>query len=253
MESFIKREIEEGIDEYRESLEKKGEEVLKLLLDDETMESLEKEEKLQEIIYSILEEEGYDEIIGIGKKALSFYGEEYGIDDIEDSDESKTENAVLLTEAINWGAKTINESFYKLKPAMIISAWKKGAILGVEEEPNRWPIYYLHGKNVGVASFHDPNEEVSYINDHLNKKRNLKMEIPNWTHGWSGIPRQNEAFNLIRAMSRQINEDEERYYLRKMAVKTSPGSSFYEKYKNSKRPWGDYNDGPIGNKIEIKP
>ncbi len=255
MESYrYKQEINSGVEEYKSDIEFKKKEILKTLFDYQTLDWQEKEKKISEMIQELLDNEDFDHVIDLGRQALDFYKDEHGIETLNELDISQPENAVLLTEAINWAAKTISEVFYELKPAMIFSSWKLGGVLGVEQEDNRWPIYYLHAPNVGVASFHDPDREVYHINEKFNSKRSIKEYIPDWTHGWSKVPRQDEAFDLIKAMSNKIDNKEAEYYLKRMAVRTSPGNNLYEKFKNAKNPPTldasyEYDDGPISNKI----
>jgi hypothetical protein len=56
-------------------------------------------------------------------------------------------------------------------------------------------------------------------------------------------------------MAHKIDEKEKDYYLKKMAIKTSPGGNLYERFKNSKDPKEldvvEYDDGDIFNKIEL--
>ncbi len=247
----------ESLEELEEIIEiKNKKKLIKEIFFDESDNYWKRKDKINSLIKEFLEKENFEEIFNVSKEILNEYVDDHGMERILDLDTTKNENAVLLTEAVNWAAKEIDDLFYELKPSLIISSWKSGAILGVVEEDGRWPIYYLQAENVGVASFHDPNYEVEELNELLNKKEEHGgNKIPNWTHGWSGVKRQNEAFELIKAMTRKIDDKEKEFYLKKMAIKTSPGDSLYEKFKNSKEPKAlennEYSDGEIFNKIEF--
>ena len=253
MEKFFKQEIKTGVYEYHSNLERKKKEILKVLFNEDILNEYEREKVVDGLLNELIESEAYGEIIDLGKQALASFEDRWWVESLEKLNTTTVENAVLLTEAINWGAKTLDNVLYELKPAMIISAWKMGAVLGVEREEGRWPIYYLHAPNVGVASFHDPDSKVDLINERINQKQKNKDEIMDWTHGWSQVPRQNEAFKLIQAMAHQIDNEEKKHYLRKMALRTSPGKNLYERFKNSKDPNGfnNYNDGKISNRIKL--
>jgi len=151
-----------------------------------------------------------------------------GVSAAEKVDLSKPSGWVLLTEAVNWSAKVNHELFYKLKPALIISSYKNGAVLGVEggeydedSDWEEWDIYYLMDKEVGVASFHDPGGGVYALAEKLNCK------IPYWEHGWSGVSRQEEAFGLLSA--KYSGDKEQGLYLKRMKYATLPGENSREK------------------------
>lgn len=89
--------------------------------------------------------------------------------------------AILITEAVNWAAKILDPWFYELKPQCIREALE----LGAEGGWGRDGCFFLFDISVGTASFHDPCGQI---------------DVPGtlrWNHPWSGIPRQNEAFELL--------------------------------------------------------
>ena len=94
--------------------------------------------------------------------------------------EDSIQAAILITEAVNWAAKTIDWEYYTLKPRCIEECWAKGAEGGWRDG-----IFYLYHPDVGVASFHDPNDEIGIDCRYR------------WLWEWSGIPRQNLAFDLL--------------------------------------------------------
>ena len=184
------------------------------------------ENKIFISISNLVENKNFGVIKEISKKMLY----ENNIRAVEKLDINKPGDVILLTEAVNWAAKVINESFYILKPAMIISAWESGAILGIEKfENGRWPIYYLAHQDVGISSFHDPAWEVYK----LAEKIGWEKKIEDWKYGWSGIDRQNQAFEIISAY--QENSSEAKNYFRKVQYGSMPGSNIKEKYKNSRK------------------
>lgn len=85
--------------------------------------------------------------------------------------------AILVAEAVNWAAKTINPSFYDIKPGVVDAAVQIGCEGG-------WynGVYYLHHEDVGTASFHDPYSQITAQG--------------HWPHGWCGIRRQDMAFEI---------------------------------------------------------
>lgn len=176
--------------------------------------------------------------------------------------------AIAITEACNLMAKVVRSPiFYKIKPALIIAAWKLGADFGIRREPqhdhsiydrlrdtDNWDeldgetteqgdndedeevdyeeeeyeadddgeedgedeldqegdehhtqayandeledVYYLSDPIIGTASFHDPDGEVKKL---IGKY--LKEEIPKWPYKWSGVIRQDDAFNILESLS----------------------------------------------------
>ena len=102
---------------------------------------------------------------------------------------------ILLAEAANWAAKVIDSSYYELKAELIRTAIVRGIRCWVStDEWSDTSIFYLYDKEVGVASFHDPFDSVNYcqmmeLSDYLSND--------NWNFPWSGIRRQNLAFDLL--------------------------------------------------------
>lgn len=93
---------------------------------------------------------------------------------------SLAEVALLTAEAINLAAKVIDADFYNLKPSVIDAAMELGCIGGWNGD-----VFYMEVENghVGVVSFHDPYSQIT-SNGY-------------WPHGWSGIKRQDMAFELL--------------------------------------------------------
>ena len=56
--------------------------------------------------------------------------------------------------------------------------------------------YYLGTENIGVASFHDPGDEIGYLCDYTG------TTVPQWSHEWSGVERQSSAFDILEALSK---------------------------------------------------
>ena len=90
----------------------------------------------------------------------------------------RVEDAILITEAVNLAAKILDEDFYSLKPDCVRECVELGAAGGW-----RNGIFYLFHPEVGVASFHDPYDQIKVIGD--------------WPYEWSGIRRQDQAFELL--------------------------------------------------------
>lgn len=98
-------------------------------------------------------------------------------------------HAVALTEAINWAAKTISNSFYWMKPLLIVATSQiEGVHFGLGEDD----AYYLGNESIGVASFHDPSYEIDALYHFLGQS------IPPWENEWSGVLRQSHAFEILR-------------------------------------------------------
>lgn len=96
---------------------------------------------------------------------------------------------ILLAEACNWAAKVISSSYYDRKPALVVLASRQwGVRTWLDTDPRGNVVYYLYHKEVGVASFHDPYGEVSSLNPEISE---------GWQFPWSGIRRQDQAFELL--------------------------------------------------------
>jgi hypothetical protein len=117
------------------------------------------------------------------------------------------EGAVLIAECCNYAAKILNNNFYKIKPYAIVAAWQMGAQFGFGEDE----AYYLYTETTGTASFHDPSNEIRTIVTKI-----LKKDIPVWKHKWSGIERQDDAFEIA------ADYDDRTDFLPDYAQKTNP-------------------------------
>lgn len=158
------------------------------------------------------------DFIGIVNFAREMVGDFLNSKEIRKLDPAQPGNAILIAEAVNWAAKVLTDSFYMLKPAMIVASAKLGAQIGKEDDGG-WPIYYLFNRDVGVASFHDPGCEV----DGLLRNMGFTGEIKDWEFGWSGVVRQDLAFHLLSG--------KEKLFLQKMRYSTLPGENAAEKKK----------------------
>jgi hypothetical protein len=169
--------------------------------------------EFRRIILEKINNEEFKEIMQFGKKVLSEFV------DFKDVEKLNIENSgdnILITEAINFAAKVNTGSFYMLKPAMIVASAKNGAKIGIDYDDG-WDIYYLFDEKVGVASFHDPNGEVNNLLKYMNGNTKIKK----WLFGWSGVYRQDMAFDLI--------SKKERLFLQRMRYETLPGEKSKQK------------------------
>jgi hypothetical protein len=138
--------------------------------------------------YEYIRMKEWSSVINVAIKTLKMFGIE-GVDKLSPS---SVDASIAVTEAINLSAKLINYNFYELKPATIVAAWKNGANFGLGDDD----AYYLSSPTIGAASFHDPDDEVGFmILDVLEEK------IPEWDYGWSGVYRQDDAYNILRSLS----------------------------------------------------
>ncbi len=95
---------------------------------------------------------------------------------------STPQGAILLAEAVNWAAKTIDYGFYSLKPMV----WQEASrVEGVESGWGDDGTFVLFHPEVGCASAHDPGREINAGGV--------------WPHPWSGVRRQNWAFRLLKS------------------------------------------------------
>ena len=136
--------------------------------------------------------------------------------EIEKLDNKNSGDSILITEAVNYSAKIMTGAFYMIKHALIIASAKNGAKIGVEDDDG-WDLYTLFDEKVGTSSYHDPNSEVR----RLIKQLPENIEIKPWSFEWSGLRRQNMAFQLI--------SKKERLFLQKMRYKTLPGENAEQK------------------------
>lgn len=128
--------------------------------------------------------------------AISRYSQilliEAGVAEAEGLDHTDSTVALALAEAVNLAAKNINYRFYQLKPAMIVAAWKTGNHFGYNKEDG---TYSLFNPSIGTASFHDPGEDIYGL-----ITRVLTEEEPEWLHEWSGVARQDLAFDVLKSL-----------------------------------------------------
>lgn len=107
--------------------------------------------------------------------------------------------AVMIAEACNWAAKTIDDVFYYIKSAAIEAAVDLGADGGWGEDD----CFYLSTEETGVACFHDPYFQIGAGG--------------RWPYRWSGIQRQHAAFLIAtRPAVRRL-----------YAEATKPGGAIY--------------------------
>lgn len=145
--------------------------------------------KLSNLAYKEILDENPSEAIDIGRKVLEISG----IDSAKNISIQSPNGAVALAEAINWGAKSMSYSLYSLKPMMIVAtSMTDGVFFGYGEDGT----YSLGSPTIGIASFHDPEDEVGriLIND-------LGKSVPKWEHEWSGVSRQEDAFILLEDLN----------------------------------------------------
>ncbi len=184
-------------------------------------------------------EDSYDELNNIlGElilnnkfEAISIFTQEKlfreGVEAVYRLDINKASDLILLTESTNWAAKVIDRIFYKLKPAMILIAWKKGAKLAYDKKEG---VYYLADPKVGVAGFHDPDDHIGEINSIIGSEN-----IPNWEYGWNRVLRQSRAFESVKAYVNNGETEYDKHYIKKLAYETLPGLNSKEKIDNWKK------------------
>ncbi len=170
--------------------------------------------EIEEAIKDMLLMGKFTEIIEFGKNILAEFSEANYLDKL---DEKKSGDAILITEAINLSAKISSGAFYMAKPAMIVASAKIGAKIGVENHGGM-SLYYLFDRETGVASFHDPGDGVAKLLDWIGVDK-----IENWEFEWSGVYRQDLAYNMI--------SEKERFFLQRMRYNTLPGENSEEKKK----------------------
>ena len=90
-----------------------------------------------------------------------------------------TAGAIMIAEAVNWAAKTIDYKFYGIKPAVIDAAIAIGCDGGWGSDG----CFFLADDRVGVASFHDPAGDI--------------RADGHWPHPWTGVRRQDAAFDIL--------------------------------------------------------
>lgn len=95
--------------------------------------------------------------------------------------------AQLLAELVNWLAKSQDEAWYAVKPAAWALARELGCAGGWSSDDGGHEVYNLYTPEAGVSCAHDPTGRLEEL---------VPREV--WTHGWSGIRRQDQAERLIR-------------------------------------------------------
>lgn len=143
---------------------------------------------LKDLAYEYLIMEDWGEIINIGRKTLEIFG----IREAREISPNTPNGSIALTEAVNLSAKNVTPCFYALKPLMIVASWKNGAHFGLGEDE----AYYLASITMGVASFHDPGNEVGQIIEVI-----LGEAIPQWEHEWSGVYRQDSSIEILKGLA----------------------------------------------------
>lgn len=144
--------------------------------------------KLGLLTHEYIRQGEYSSVLDVGREVL----EVLGIPGAEQASTQLASSAVVLSEAINLAAKTYTSGCYALKPAMIVATWKLGADFGIGDDN----AYYLGTPTVGVCSFHDPEDEVGYLILEV-----LSEQIPIWESSWSGVPRQDDAYEILQDLN----------------------------------------------------
>ena len=127
---------------------------------------------------------------------------------------------LLLTERVNWAAKTVSPEYYALKQHMFAEAAIYGADKGVEllhrheGKENNWNLYH---PAVGVISVHDPYHEIAPLLENKHVTRSQRA------YPWSGVYREDESQRLL----------EDPAALRAMAQQTAPAFSTAAPIKTS--------------------
>lgn len=113
---------------------------------------------------------------------LQAWGVRVGIDPVS------PEGALLIAEAINWAAKALDESFYRLKPVVWVAAASLDGVSAVYCDG----IVYLDESRSGVSA-HDPFGEIMHL------ARAVGVDIPETSVSWDGFVRQPYAFLALRS------------------------------------------------------
>ncbi len=175
---------------------------------DESAEDLQTVDYLKEQVSGMIERRQFAEVISFCAARLH----EYGVEAASDVDCAHPDSALSVAEAVNFAAKILDPHFYSLKPAAIVSAYKLGVYLGYNSSDDTFSLF---SKRLGVASFHDPNHEVR---DML---MGLDGEVKDWPYEWSGVYRQDQAFQLLNALA-DFN-DSSKAFIDSLAQRTTPG------------------------------
>lgn len=178
------------------------------------------------------QEEHYELALAV-KSRLEDLLSEFGVDFGESYRQSSLAGqAILMAEAVNWAAKSIDSAFYSAKPSAIVSAIALGAQFWDSEDECGNLVTYLYTPEVGTASFHRAG--VSHWIYTQYDYQHLQDETP-----WSGWWRQDLAFNFL------TDPQLMRFY----AWATSP-REFEEDYPTQPQPEWDENTQEYADWIE---
>lgn len=104
-------------------------------------------------------------------------------------DASPEARLIMLCEAVNWAAKTINYEFYELKNPLLTYAVESGITSWSLLDERCDEVLYLYHPECGTASFHNPGGwEVGEL-------QGPRYQLKQWP--WSGVPRQEDAFKIL--------------------------------------------------------
>lgn len=142
---------------------------------------------VHEICVRVFRDYDFDEVVLAAKNLIYEHMEYAHQENVLNANHHSAAGAIVIAEACNLAAKSLNYNFYKLKPILIICAYMMGAVIGVDDDG----IYYLYDRDVGVACFHDLDGEIEELWKYF-----IMSEIPKWKYKWSGITRQEVAFNI---------------------------------------------------------
>lgn len=112
------------------------------------------------------------------------------------------EGAILLAEAINWAAKTIDYSFYEVKEMVWIEAAQRNGVQCGWADDDTLALFH---PAVGTAHAH-----------RIDPWHPLAEGIGVWPHEWSGVRRQEWAFELL------ASGEEARELRKEFALATTP-------------------------------
>lgn len=113
---------------------------------------------------------------------------------------------ILVAEAVNRAAKTIDYNFYNIKPAVFVEVAERGAGKGVyvhlDEDDYGNDVWRMYHRDVGAIGFHDPYGEIKTLI--TGKQVDYSPAFP-----WNGVYRQDMAFAMLEDpdLVEQIAED----------------------------------------------
>lgn len=142
--------------------------------------------------YNALRGHEFEELIEGARRVLTAVG----VSGAERISAQTPTAALVITEAVNLAAKEVDAGFYFIKPSLIVASWKMGCAFGEGKDTAGYQVYYLGDPIAGVASFHDPDGEVEHIIRTI-----LHEEVPVWEYKWSGIIRQDQAFQILEKIA----------------------------------------------------